>query len=353
MADSDTSQGRVGDPKNTDLRKTTIFLIGLAAFGTSVIIIWGVTRAGPAIALGLLLLGGSGLVGGVLGLLFGIPKSVSDPDALRASQTSNPSSGATANENETRASYTVNTNLEQISDWLTKIIVGVGLTQLPTIRNELRNLADYLGNGFAVAGASPPETAAPMVAAIILVYGLTAGFLAGYLLTRIFLPGAFVRADDQLRQSNIRLREQIVQERQLTERVGSAQGEIYLNLYKYSQEGFRKAIAKLEELLKSDAQKTNPALWTYLAAAHGQAYAWEDEHRQNSDPKKREILAEHRDRALQAVKEALKLGDAWKPILQVMWDKNHQIKKQNGMGKDEDDLEVFYDDKEFRELLGS
>jgi hypothetical protein len=291
MAGNDTSKDGADDAKNSDLRSTAIFLTGLAAFGTTAIIIWGVTRAGSAIALGLLLLGGSGLVGGVLGLLFGIPKSVSDPVALRASQPSTPSSGVTANENETRSSYTVNTNLEQISDWLTKIIVGVGLTQLPTIRDQLRNLADYFGNGFAVAGASPPETAAPMVAAIILVYGFTAGFLAGYLLTRIFLPGAFVRADDQLRQSNIRLKAQIVEERQLTEAVGSAQGEIYLYLYMYPQEGFRKAIVKLEELLKPDAQKKNPALWTYLAAAHGQAYAWEDEHRQNTDPEKREILA--------------------------------------------------------------
>jgi hypothetical protein len=48
-----------------------------------------------------------------------------------------------------RAAYTVNTNLEQISDWLTKIIVGVSLVEFDTIRNRFYELAEYFGDGFS------------------------------------------------------------------------------------------------------------------------------------------------------------------------------------------------------------
>ena len=83
------------------------------------------------LVLALLLLGGTALVGGVFSLLFGIPKSVSDPvmaSSLPASNVGTASTEATTS-NTLPPRYEVNTDLEQISDWLTKIMVGVGLTQ--------------------------------------------------------------------------------------------------------------------------------------------------------------------------------------------------------------------------------
>ncbi len=56
--------------------------------------------------------------GALLGFLFGIPRSLqADRDATR----------------EDSAPLSQNTNLEQISDWLTKILVGVGLVQFGAI----------------------------------------------------------------------------------------------------------------------------------------------------------------------------------------------------------------------------
>ncbi len=46
-------------------------------------------------------------------------------------------------------------------------------------------------------------------------------------------------------------------------------------------------------------------------------------------------------------------GDDWKPVLQLMWDKEHPTKTKEGLAKDEDDLEVFDEDKAFKDLLGS
>ena len=320
---------------NSDLRNTTYFLSGLAAFGFVVVVIWGATRSHPfaVIAQGLLLLGGAGLVGGVLGLLFGIPKSKSDPAATRPPAT-NSSEAAADNR------YAANTNLEQISDWLTKIIVGVSLTQVPTIRTEFVSAAEYFGKGLVASSATDVTAAA--VAAAILIYGLSAGFLAGYLLTRIFLPGAFSRADQQL----IEAKEQLVEERRATARFGQIMTEVSKDLYRYDEKGFGSAITKLEGILVSDIARSNPALWAYLAAAHGQAYKWENANRPATDVGKAAVLKKHRDTAFEAVKKAIELSEDWKPILQTMWDKNQK-------GKEEDDLEVFYDDLDFKKIMGA
>ena len=56
------------------------------------------------------------LIGGLVGFLFGIPRAV---------QGSTAPTGA--------AQYQANTNLEQVSDWLTKIIVGVSLVEIGRI----------------------------------------------------------------------------------------------------------------------------------------------------------------------------------------------------------------------------
>ena len=65
------------------------------------------------------------LAGGLVGLLFGIPRS-----ALG-------SAGTTAT-----GRYQANSNLVEVSDWLTKIIVGVGLVQIGRLEPALSRLAE-------------------------------------------------------------------------------------------------------------------------------------------------------------------------------------------------------------------
>jgi membrane protein YqaA with SNARE-associated domain len=72
---------------------------------------------------GLFLAGAATVTGSLVGFMFGVPRyRRADREAQAADQ------GTTA----------PNTNLEQISDWLTKIIVGVGLTQIPQINLSSR-----------------------------------------------------------------------------------------------------------------------------------------------------------------------------------------------------------------------
>lgn len=148
------------------------------------------TRKGKAMAVlgtGLLLAGSALLAGAFLGFLFGIPRS------LQQAGTSESGSGKDAAETPQggsgRAGYGANTSLEQISDWLTKILVGVGLTQLSSLPSALEDFAK-----FAVPGLGGYETSS-VFAVALLIYFLTCGFLMSYLWTRLYLGKAFTEAD--------------------------------------------------------------------------------------------------------------------------------------------------------------
>jgi MFS family permease len=124
-------------------------------------------------------------VGFVVGFLFGIPRVLQSEG--------NRKTAAEGGGYEQR----VNTNLEQISDWLTKIIVGLGLVQLRTVPAHLQKAAQWMAQSFlppAAAGALPPEAATSFAGALIIFFAVL-GFLGGYLTTRLFLAGAFGRAD--------------------------------------------------------------------------------------------------------------------------------------------------------------
>jgi hypothetical protein len=85
----------------------------------------------------------------------------------------------------TRAPSTaVNTNLEQISDWLTKIIVGVSLVNSDRIGRAMLVVADEMASSFGGPGSRS-------LALAILTYFGVIGLLGGYLLTRLFLQRAF------------------------------------------------------------------------------------------------------------------------------------------------------------------
>jgi hypothetical protein len=110
---------------------------------------------------GFLVAGSFFLAGALLGLLFGIPRAVKG-------QNSGP--------------YAPNTNLEEISDWLTKILVGVGLTQIPGIISQTKLLVRFLARGMG-----PGVESVPLVFGIA-VYFLPVGFIVAYLISRIVLP---------------------------------------------------------------------------------------------------------------------------------------------------------------------
>lgn len=83
----------------------------------------------PVLGLSLIIALAAVMAGGFLGFLFGIPKSQQRTDSKGED-------------------FQNNTNLEQISDWLTKIIVGVSLIELAKIEKRLIALTKELADGF-------------------------------------------------------------------------------------------------------------------------------------------------------------------------------------------------------------
>ena len=105
--------------------------------------------------------------GGLLGLLFAIPPGVEADaiDGIRFLRT--------------------NSSLQQVSDWLTKLLLGATLTQVTKVPSALRSFGERYGSQVGGEG----------VAVFLLVHFLISGFLSGYLFTRIVLQHVFFRAD--------------------------------------------------------------------------------------------------------------------------------------------------------------
>lgn len=134
---------------------------------------------------GIMIAGAALLAGGLLGFLFGIPRTLQQEHTGEGNR-----AGQEDEKNETRSlTYQVNTNLEQISDWLTKILVGVGLTQISAVPGLWKDYSGYLSEGLGRFASSR------LFGGAELVYFLVCGFLISYLWTRLYLAGAFRQAD--------------------------------------------------------------------------------------------------------------------------------------------------------------
>jgi hypothetical protein len=81
-------------------------------------------------------------------------------------------------------STAVNTNLEQISDWLTKIIVGVSLVNSEKVGSAMVAASKEMAKSFG------GEPASSLALAMLTYFGVI-GLLGGYLLTRLYLQRAF------------------------------------------------------------------------------------------------------------------------------------------------------------------
>jgi len=87
-------------------------------------------------------------------------------------------------ENQPKSPDAVNTNLEEISDWLTKIIVGVSLVELRKALAALEGAAELIAKSIGGTGQVS-------FAYALMLYFSISGFLGAYLLTRLYLQKAF------------------------------------------------------------------------------------------------------------------------------------------------------------------
>ncbi|MET0752963.1 MAG: hypothetical protein ABWZ66_06300, partial [Pyrinomonadaceae bacterium] len=172
--------------KNTrlsrDIINIFIFFYAFGFFGL-VAIIWHTGFTGNNSATPILWALASTIVGAILGFLFGVPKILQDSKPLDNSN----------EKNTPDYRQQVNTNLTEISDWLTKIIVGLGLINLKEIPTYFYGAARTLSVSM---DSTIPEKNLAFALAVIICFSIL-GFLFGYLSTRLFLQGAFSRADQE------------------------------------------------------------------------------------------------------------------------------------------------------------
>lgn len=191
--DAGKTDGKNGgrQKKALPLQRLWLRSLGLCiVVGSIVVFAFGFQFPQASLAVASLLAGGCLLGGGLLGFLFGVPRSARVPDKAPAKPDDSkpPATDPVAAEID-RSEYRPNTNLEEVSDWLTKILVGVGLTQL--INAPAKAVAFGVYFGPALGGGVVGER----FAICVLMYFSIAGFLVAYLWTRLYLGGALAGAD--------------------------------------------------------------------------------------------------------------------------------------------------------------
>jgi hypothetical protein len=167
----------VPDGKGWAINFYVAMFIGLIAAGA-----YGATVSWAAVLAGLLLSGAALLAGVLLGFVFGIPRQ------LQLAESKVVATDEASSSQRARVRYQGNTNLEQISDWLTKILVGVGLTQIGQVPTIYGQIATFFGPaiGGDIGGT---------VAVCLTIFFPIVGFMIGYLWTRLYLGEELVLAD--------------------------------------------------------------------------------------------------------------------------------------------------------------
>lgn len=157
-------------------------------------------------AVGILVAGAASASGCLLGFIFAIPRvgapAVGERKRPSARETPSAESVDLAAQNSDEHAYLAardsqnlrNGNLVEISDWLTKIIVGIGLVELHSIIDGLSKLSYYLAPGLqpvpCLSGAACADSLSSAQAAgmAIVVFYFALGFLMGYVWTMVFFP---------------------------------------------------------------------------------------------------------------------------------------------------------------------
>jgi hypothetical protein len=165
------------------------------------------------LGVGLMASSAAWLLGALVGFLFGLPRTVGGlattvgsptpevagaPGAADVTDASAQQTTMRVERAITPALMRTNTNLEEISDWLTKILVGLGLVQLGAFVSRLDRSGAALAAGLGGGPAAKP------FALGLLIYGLIDGFLFGYLWTRTVASLRLKSAEEALQRTLIR-----------------------------------------------------------------------------------------------------------------------------------------------------
>ncbi len=323
-----------------------------------------------AIGIGLLILVSAFGVGSSLGFIFALPRAV--PPTSRTNHNPSPATGNSpavgthasppgdADARPSRRYLESNGSLERISDWLSAMIVGIGLTQLHNIDDALSRFRDFISTYAAIFPQPNGHWSAgvlPVIAPLLLITGGIAGTLFMYLYTRLLLSPLFneteqlldggtplsnavaakveaASAPDQQTKAQIVLKRTSPGSRNELS-LEDAVGRMFAALYKPPPRGFTETI-EIAAALAGTTALARADYWYYLAAAFGQQHKY-----QKLQHAKKEILTLSRDNALDAAQRAVTLDPAYRARLRLLLSADSS----------DDDLSDFAEDPSFRKII--
>lgn len=156
-----------------------LLAVGIPTLGTIGILVYAFSTPGSHLTywgVGMMTGLAAFLTGCLAGFLFGIPRAVST-GAIRQR------TGTTE--------YSPSSNLAEVSDWLTKLLLGAGLVQLTHLGAPIASLIDHVAGG--LHGPAGPSQAATVMAGAIL-FGYTAiGLLNSYVITTMWYQDRLIK----------------------------------------------------------------------------------------------------------------------------------------------------------------
>ena len=291
-------------------------------------------------------------VGAGFGFLFALPRILTKEDLPKAALAS---VGAKATESLRKRLLGSNTNLERVSDWLTTMIVGVGLTQLGSINGALFNFRVFLHDTAKVFPDAQGGNAGvlPSVGPMILLFGLILGFLFLYLYTRIIISALLNKVEHELQSETLSGEAADAVRGFATTVPGISESPSLMSLSRSEEPSVYEGIelmgsllyqpGRYQDVIKLSGKLSNtPAAqraeyWLYSAAAFGQKY-----HDLKTSGASETDLVSARDNALDCARRAVRIDPSMKTRLWFISDPNG----------DDDDLADFRDDQEFLKIVG-
>jgi hypothetical protein len=146
--------------------------LGIPILGAIWIFVYAFTTPGSHgsyLGVGMLTAIAALLSGCLIGFLFGIPRVVSSGQVRLGSSSSG---------------YAPSSNLSEVSDWLTKLLLGAGLVQLTRLGVPIGNLINHIAGALYTTTAY--EGAAKVAAGTILIGYVAIGLLDGYVVTTMW-----------------------------------------------------------------------------------------------------------------------------------------------------------------------
>ena len=275
------------DRKKREKNVLLAFALAIGA-GIAGLLVFALSKGekwGAVFGLGILAAGAAALVGAMLGFLFGLPRVSGSSSGFRSEGASPPgenggqANGGAAVTALVRSPAYVNNNLLEISDWLTKIIVGAGLVDLHGLTAWIARAGGQVGAGVGLAPGSVRTT----FGTSLLTFFFAWGFLFVYIHTRTIISFIFATTDrsladlfkevrEELKETTDELRHEVASVVPQVQTILSEKGILDL-LYQPGLDSSATAATQAERFLADPLNASNGRVWLYLACARGHQHA--------------------------------------------------------------------------------